>query len=67
MASTDKSTAYIPLAGLARDGWSTETEATATCFCGAVQLSFVSSASLALSKVSFCMITRSTDMQIVAY
>ncbi|KAL5380493.1 hypothetical protein DPSP01_007813 [Paraphaeosphaeria sporulosa] len=28
----------FPLAGLARDGWSTETEATATCFCGAVQL-----------------------------
>ncbi|KAJ6598888.1 Mss4-like protein [Mycena vulgaris] len=38
MASTaDKSK---PLAGSANDGWSTEEEATATCFCGAVQLSF---------------------------
>jgi hypothetical protein len=33
---------YIPLAGLANDGWSKEDEATATCFCGAVQLAFVS-------------------------
>jgi hypothetical protein len=42
MASTaDKSKPYLPLAGSASDGWSTETEATATCFCGAVQLSFV--------------------------
>jgi hypothetical protein len=32
---------FFPLAGVAMDGWSTETEATATCFCGAVQLSFV--------------------------
>ncbi|KAI9148917.1 Mss4-like protein [Paramyrothecium foliicola] len=45
-ASTDKFTSYIPRAGLARDGWSTETEATATCFCGSVQLSFVSLATL---------------------
>jgi hypothetical protein len=37
-----KSKPYFPLAGLANDGWSTEDEATATCFCGAVQLSFVS-------------------------
>ncbi|KAL4943586.1 hypothetical protein BDV06DRAFT_234489 [Aspergillus oleicola] len=28
----------FPLAGLANDGWSNEHEATATCFCGAVQL-----------------------------
>ncbi|KAM0519097.1 hypothetical protein ACHAPE_004093 [Trichoderma viride] len=28
----------LPLSGVARDGWSTETEATATCFCGAVQV-----------------------------
>ena len=34
---TDK----FPIAGLARDGWSTSDEATATCFCGAVQLVFV--------------------------
>lgn len=33
---------YFPLAGVAHDGWSNENEATATCFCGAVQLSFVS-------------------------
>jgi hypothetical protein len=36
------SDAKFPVAGLARDGWSTEDEATATCFCGAVQLVFVS-------------------------
>ncbi|KAK4167963.1 Mss4-like protein [Cladorrhinum sp. PSN259] len=39
-ATADKSRAYIPLAGGASDGWSTEHEATATCFCGAVQLAF---------------------------
>jgi len=38
----DKTRPYFPVAGLANDGWSTEDEATATCFCGAVQLSFVS-------------------------
>ncbi|KAJ7274887.1 hypothetical protein C8J57DRAFT_1592350 [Mycena rebaudengoi] len=32
---------YIPLAGGADDGWSKDNEATATCFCGAVQLAFV--------------------------
>ncbi|KAJ7049749.1 Mss4-like protein [Mycena amicta] len=30
----------FPLAGGASDGWSTDNEATATCFCGAVQLAF---------------------------
>lgn len=40
-ASADKSKPYIPLAGGASDGWSKEDEATATCFCGAVQLAFV--------------------------
>ncbi|KAJ6573449.1 Mss4-like protein [Mycena vulgaris] len=40
-ATADKSKPYIPLASSANDGWSTEEEATATCFCGAVQLSFV--------------------------
>ena len=44
-AAADKSKPYIPLAGLANDGWSKEDEATATCFCGAVQLAFVSRAS----------------------
>ena len=38
----NKSESYIPLASRARDGWSKEDEATATCFCGAVQLAFVS-------------------------
>ena len=38
----DKSKPYFPLAGSANDGWSKEGEATATCFCGAVQLAFVS-------------------------
>ncbi|KAH7138355.1 Mss4-like protein [Dendryphion nanum] len=42
VANTDRS--KFPLAGIARDGWSTEDEATATCFCGAVQLSFPTSA-----------------------
>lgn len=41
-ASSDKSKPYIPVAGLARDGYSRDDEATATCFCGAVQLAFVS-------------------------
>ncbi|KAI1265445.1 Mss4-like protein [Xylariaceae sp. FL1019] len=40
MASkADKSKPYIPLASLATDGWSNDKEATATCFCGEVQLS----------------------------
>jgi len=39
-ASADKSKQYFPLAGVAGDGWSTEEEATATCFCGAVQMIF---------------------------
>ncbi|KFZ12576.1 hypothetical protein V501_04146 [Pseudogymnoascus sp. VKM F-4519 (FW-2642)] len=39
-ASADRSKPYMPLAGGARDGWSKEDEATATCFCGAVQLAF---------------------------
>ncbi|KAJ6552728.1 Mss4-like protein [Mycena capillaripes] len=39
-AHADKTKPYIPLAGGADDGWSTEEEATATCFCGAVQLKF---------------------------
>ncbi|MCJ1307660.1 hypothetical protein MMC25_001307 [Agyrium rufum] len=38
--NADKSKPYIPLSGSATDGWSTEDEATATCFCGAVQLAF---------------------------
>lgn len=42
LSTADKSKPYIPLTGLAKDGWSTETEATATCFCGAVQLKVVS-------------------------
>lgn len=42
IAKDDKtSPSFIPLAGVAQDGWSTENEATATCLCGAVQLSFV--------------------------
>ncbi|MCJ1454415.1 hypothetical protein MMC28_004768 [Mycoblastus sanguinarius] len=39
-AAADHSKSYIPLAGGADDGWSKEDEATATCFCGAVQLAF---------------------------
>ena len=40
--ATDRSKPYFPLSGQANDGWSKEDEATATCFCGAVQLVFVS-------------------------
>lgn len=43
IAIDDKTTAtFIPLSGVAEDGWSTEDEATATCLCGTVQLAFVS-------------------------
>lgn len=42
MAHVNKSEPYFPLAGGANDGFSREYEATATCFCGAVQLAFVS-------------------------
>ncbi|KAM0346003.1 hypothetical protein ACHAPU_006057 [Fusarium lateritium] len=31
---------FIPRSGVAQDGWSTKEEATATCYCGTVQLSF---------------------------
>jgi len=44
-ASSDKSKPYIPVAGLARDGYSRDGEATATCFCGEVQLAFVGASS----------------------
>ncbi|KAJ7628818.1 Mss4-like protein [Roridomyces roridus] len=39
-AASDKSKSYFPLAGIAKDGWSNDDEATATCFCGTVQLKF---------------------------
>ncbi|KAK0639521.1 Mss4-like protein [Cercophora newfieldiana] len=39
-STADKSKPYIPHAGLARDGWSKDGKATATCYCGAVQLVF---------------------------
>ena len=41
-AKSDNTNSNFPLAGSASDGWSTEEEATATCYCGAVQLAFVS-------------------------
>ncbi|KAJ4337139.1 hypothetical protein N0V95_008413 [Ascochyta clinopodiicola] len=37
---SDKEKPYIPVAGAITDGWSDATHATATCFCGAVQLAF---------------------------
>jgi len=37
-AKADRSKPYIPKSGLVKDGWSNDKEATATCFCGAVQL-----------------------------
>ncbi|KAK2757995.1 hypothetical protein FQN54_004401 [Arachnomyces sp. PD_36] len=39
-ATADKSKPYIPFAGGADDGWSKDDQATATCYCGAVQLEF---------------------------
>jgi len=39
-ATSDHSKSFFPKSGLSHDGWSTEDEATATCFCGTVQLSF---------------------------
>ncbi|EIN05036.1 hypothetical protein PUNSTDRAFT_55316 [Punctularia strigosozonata HHB-11173 SS5] len=42
-ATADKTEPYFPLAGVASDGWSNDDEATATCFCGAVQLAFPTS------------------------
>jgi hypothetical protein len=42
VSTADKSKPCFPLAGQAKDGWSTEDEATATCYCGGIQLSFVS-------------------------
>ncbi|RYN32098.1 hypothetical protein AA0112_g6287 [Alternaria arborescens] len=38
--SPDKSVPYFPLAGQAKDGYSNAEEATATCYCGTVQLAF---------------------------
>ena len=52
--TTDNSTPHIPLSGLVTDGWSKEDEATATCFCGAVQLAFVS---LALDSIHLPLLT----------
>ncbi|KAK9366211.1 Mss4-like protein [Lipomyces kononenkoae] len=40
VSTSDKTKPYIPLAGASQDGWSGGGRATATCFCGAVQLSF---------------------------
>jgi hypothetical protein len=39
-AIPDKTKSYFPLAGGANDGWTKDDSATATCFCGAVQLAF---------------------------
>jgi hypothetical protein len=39
-ATIDKSKPYFPLASGADDGWSKKDSATATCYCGAVQLAF---------------------------
>ena len=49
MASkADKTKPYIPLNSLQQDGWSKDTEATATCFCGTVQLALVGACCLYL-------------------
>lgn len=38
----DASQPWIPLGGGSEDGYNNGKEATATCFCGAIQLAFVS-------------------------
>lgn len=46
---------FFPLAGLATDGWSTAEEASATCYCGTVQLSVpITKPGLILSFVCHC-------------
>lgn len=40
-AAANNSKPYIPVAGGADDGWSKDDQASATCYCGAVQLAFV--------------------------
>ncbi|TDZ39157.1 hypothetical protein CTRI78_v010638 [Colletotrichum trifolii] len=40
MSAEPNTRGSFPLSNLTSDGWSTETEATATCLCGAVQLAF---------------------------
>jgi len=40
MSSENEKKSSFKNGGLAKDGWSTDTEATATCFCGTVQLVF---------------------------
>lgn len=45
-SAADKSKPYIPLNSGVDDGYSKDNEATATCYCGAVQLLFVSVISL---------------------
>jgi len=39
----------FPIVNLSDNGWSTDDEATATCFCGAVQLALVSTLMLTLA------------------
>ncbi|KAH7377892.1 hypothetical protein BKA66DRAFT_421564 [Pyrenochaeta sp. MPI-SDFR-AT-0127] len=41
VGASDKPNPSIPLTRVATDGWSEDDEATATCYCGAVQLDFV--------------------------
>jgi hypothetical protein len=41
VAASDKTKPYLPVANLTHDGWSNDHEATATCYCGAVQIVFV--------------------------
>ena len=42
MSAYDKKQPYISNNSLKQDGYSRDDEATATCYCGAVQLAFVS-------------------------
>ena len=42
---SDKAKPYIPRSSVINDGWSKDDEATATCYCGTVQLAFVSTES----------------------
>ncbi|KAJ7723708.1 Mss4-like protein [Mycena olivaceomarginata] len=50
----DRTESYFPLAGGDNDGWSNEEEATATCFCGAVQLKFVTNPGPGIIHIFVC-------------
>lgn len=51
MTAANNSKPYIPVSGGADDGWSKDGRATATCYCGAVQLDFVSASKHTINRL----------------